>query len=78
MPARADMKNRVMSLAIAALLVTSTFAAVMPIQKSYAEVSIELSNDTFFGPSMVRALITDTALRGDPSDTITVNVDAAG
>ncbi|MEM4377326.1 MAG: hypothetical protein QXZ15_07485 [Candidatus Nitrosocaldaceae archaeon] len=72
------MKNRVMSLAIAALLVTSTFAAVMPIQKSYAEVSIETSNNTFFGPSMVRVLIIDTALRGDPSDTITVNVDAEG
>jgi hypothetical protein len=66
--------NKVLSLVLIGLLVTSA-VSVMPIQKSYAEVSIETSANKFFGPSMVKVLITDTALRGSPSDQISVTVE---
>ncbi len=69
--------NKVLSLVLIGLLVTSA-VSVMPIQKSYAEVSIETSANKFFGPSMVRVLITDTALRGSPSDQISVTVETEG
>ena len=67
----------VWSLGLMALLLTSTIAAVMPIQKSFAAVTIETSSDTFYGPSLVRVLITDTA-KTEADDTINVDVEVVG
>ncbi len=68
-------KNLIWSLVLMGLLISST-VSMMPIQKSYAAVTIESSRDRFFGPSMVRVLITETALQGSPSDEISVTVEA--
>ncbi len=72
---RADMNRSIIwSLGLAIILLTGTVATVLPIQKSYAAVTIDTSSDKFFGPALVRVLITDPA-KTDDTDTINVSVD---
>lgn len=66
------------SIALAALLIFSTAVVAWTIapKNAYAAVSITSSSDKFFGSAFNRVLITDSALLGSPSDTISVIVEA--
>jgi hypothetical protein len=70
--------KRVLSIGLAAILVLSSIVVALPVKNAYAAVSITTSVDAlgnkFFGPSLVRVLITDTAKTND-TDSINVDVE---
>jgi hypothetical protein len=70
--------KRVLSIGLAAVLVLSSIVVALPVKNAYAAVSIATSVDNFgnkfFGPSLVRVLITDTAKTND-TDSINVDVE---
>jgi hypothetical protein len=70
--------KRVLSIGLAAVLVLSSIVVALPVKNAYAAVSITTSVDNlgnkFFGPSLVRVLITDTAKTND-TDSINVDVE---
>ena len=70
--------KRVLSIGLAAVLVLSSIVVALPVKNAYAAVSIATSVDNlgnkFFGPSLVRVLITDTAKTND-NDSINVDVE---
>jgi hypothetical protein len=70
--------KRVLSIGLAAILVLSSIVVALPVKNAYAAVSITTSVDNlgnkFFGPSLVRVLITDTAKTND-TDSINVDVE---
>jgi hypothetical protein len=70
--------KRALSIGLAAVLVLSSIVVALPVKNAYAAVSITTSVDAlgnkFFGPSLVRVLITDTAKTND-NDSINVDVE---
>jgi hypothetical protein len=70
--------KRALSIGLAAVLVLSSIVVALPVKNAYAAVSIRTSVDDlgnkFFGPSLVRVLITDTAKTND-NDSINVDVE---
>ncbi|MEM4146019.1 MAG: hypothetical protein QXI69_08200, partial [Candidatus Nitrosocaldus sp.] len=76
--ASSNASKRMLSIGLAAIIVLSSIVVVLPVQKAYAAVSIATSVDNlgnkFFGPSLVRVLITDTAKTND-TDSINVDVE---
>jgi hypothetical protein len=71
-----SLHKKPLGLSVMALLVLSTISAVMLYSPNaaFAAISINSSSNTFFGPSLVRVLITDTALTSS-SDTIVPHID---
>jgi hypothetical protein len=75
---RMSIGKKAMSVGLAAILVLSSIVVALPVKNAYAAVSIATSVDAlgnkFFGPSLVRVLITDTAKTND-NDSINVDVE---
>ncbi len=70
--------KRALSIGLAAILVLSSIVIALPVKNAYAasiETSVDNLGNRFFGPSLVRVLITDTAKTND-NDSILVTVEA--
>ncbi|MEM2920366.1 MAG: hypothetical protein QXU29_06380 [Candidatus Nitrosocaldus sp.] len=78
--ASSNASKRMLSIGLAAIIVLSSIVVVLPVQAQQQQVTITAStdehNNRFFGPSLVRVLITDRSLQGSPPDTINVTVEA--
>ncbi|MEM3915571.1 MAG: hypothetical protein QW572_00925 [Candidatus Nitrosocaldus sp.] len=78
--ASSNASKRMLSIGLAAIIVLSSIVVVLPVQAQQQQVTITAStdehNNRFFGPSLVRVLITDRSLQGSPQDTINVTVEA--
>ncbi|MEM1959460.1 MAG: hypothetical protein QXP14_06425, partial [Candidatus Nitrosocaldus sp.] len=78
--ASSNASKRMLSIGLAAIIVLSSIVVVLPVQAQQQQVTITAStdehNNRFFGPSLVRVLITDRSLQGSPQDEINVTVEA--